>query len=220
MAFQFVTSTAVTSATVVALALARRSWVIASRQVGGRGIGWQRRGGDDEAAGSDVSGWTSNQIVDGPVLDRLASGSHSPSVSVFFSEQDEVVLNVADRLRDQLDRGEAGYLQRTIHAPHWTIWAGGEVVVSLNATPARQHAQFVVRAMLQLAIERNDTPAEGLPPDPDRVRRIALSGTPLQRWYLAAERDLPDDVIAMLRDDNDPDVSAAMNAIRPATPSR
>lgn len=150
----------------------------------------------------------------------IVSGSHAPNVSVFLSGQDEVVLSVADRLRDRLDRGDAGELHRTIHDPHWTVWAGGEVVVSLNATSARKHDQFVVGAMVQLAIERSDTPAEGLPPDPQRARRIARSGTPLQRWYLAGERDLPDDVVALLRDDEDPDVSAAMNAIRSGTTSR
>ncbi|WP_127476932.1 hypothetical protein [Microbacterium sulfonylureivorans] len=110
----------------------------------------------------------------------IVSGSHAPNVSVFLSAQDQVVLNVADRLRDQLDRGEAGNLQRTIQDSDWTIWAGEDVVVSLNATLARQHDQFTVGAMMQLAMERKDTPAEGLPRDPELARRIALTRTPLR----------------------------------------
>ncbi len=171
------------------------------------------------AGGLTAEGWTravAPGIWQHPVDPAwtIISGDHAPNASIFFSGDDGAVMDAADRLRDQLDRGVAGPVTRQADDDDWNFWTGGDVTISLNASSRRQRGAVVVRAMLQLAIELTKTPHEGLSVDPERSRRIALTGTPLQRWYLAADRDLPDDVRAILRNDPDPQVSAAMDAMK------
>lgn len=84
--------------------------------------------------------------------------------------------------------------------------------MSLIVQPAYQPGRHRSPPHLHFQIERLDTPAEGLPADPDRARRIATSGSPVARWYLAGEADLPEDVIDTLRHDSDPAVVAAIES--------
>lgn len=175
---------------------------------------------DSLAVGLTRSGWI-RETAPGLWRHRTAPGwsigstDHAPNASIFFFGSDDAVSDAEKQIQDALDSGVVGDLRRTIEDAHWTIWSGGEVTISLNAEPARRDERHVVTAILQLAIERDDTPSEGLPPDPERTHRIARAGSSLQRRYLAAERDLPDDVVALLRQDQDPAVSAAIEAARP-----
>ncbi|MDH6238388.1 hypothetical protein [Cryobacterium sp. CG_9.6] len=98
------------------------------------------------------------------------------------------------------------------HAADWVTWHGGEATVSINVQPAQQPGRVRVPAHLQFAIERIDTPSEGLPRDDERALRVARTGSPVARWYLAGEDDLPDDIVELLRHDEDPAVSAAVDA--------
>ncbi|MCK6065759.1 MULTISPECIES: hypothetical protein [Microbacterium] len=178
---------------------------------------------DSLAAGLETAGWVRSteaglwRLKAHPEWVVVSSG-HAPNVSIFVNGSDEAVVGTAERVRDELDAGAAGTLERSAVDPDWTMWSGGSVVVSLNATTARRRGDVMVSAVMQLAIERSDAPSEGLAPDPELARRIARTGSPLQRWYLAAERELPSDVVSLLNSDEDPDVSAAME-VRVASPA-
>lgn len=177
---------------------------IESLAAGLTGSGWIRETPPGLWRHRTIPGWS------------VVSMDHAPNASIFFTGSDEAVSDTEMRIRGEFDGGAVGDLRRRIEDPHWTIWSGGEVVISLNAEPTRRHEQYVVPATMQLAVERSDTPAEGLAPDPERARRIARTGSPLQRWHLAAERDLPEDVIELLRQDRDPAVAAAIEVARPS----
>ena len=72
-------------------------------------------------------------------------------------------------------------------------------------------ADRLAPAVLQLALEPAGAPAD-LAPDPVRVRRTARDGSPVARWYLAADASLPADVAELLARDEDPRVVAALAA--------
>jgi len=158
----------------------------------------------------------------------LLSSAWAPNVSVFF-EGDEGEVRDRGRAVASLITARGGrwvYHPRADDWPAWTAdderwattdwlavepleWHGRGVVVSLYVRPLVQAAKVTAPANLHLAIERADTPPEGLPHDDDRARRVAREGSVVERWYLAGEHELPDDVIAALEDDPDSRVRAA-----------
>ena len=142
----------------------------------------------------------------------VQSSDHAPHVSLFTHGEHQHLLHLADALRALLAFGQAGPLQPGEPDPDWSTWTGADVVVFLNVTPQRELGKYLIPAVLQLAPERADTPAEGLPPDPERARRLAREGSPLTRWYLAGHDHLPQDVVAPLAADADAAVIAALNA--------
>ncbi len=88
----------------------------------------------------------------------------------------------------------------------WLLWHGQGVVVELFTAPA---VAGEVPAHLHLAIERADSPPEGLPRDDVRDLRVASEGSIVERWFLVGESDLPDELLATLEADPDQRVSAA-----------
>ncbi|PPK92659.1 hypothetical protein CLV92_11388 [Kineococcus xinjiangensis] len=146
----------------------------------------------------------------------VESADHAPNLSIFTHGDDEQeyeqLLHLADALHAVIDSGQAGAVQPGAPDPDWSTWSGGDVVLSLNVTPQRQLGKHRLPALLQLAIERADTPSEGLTPDPQRARSLAREGSPITRWYLAGEDHLPDDVVALLGADEDAAVVAALDA--------
>ena len=142
----------------------------------------------------------------------VQSTDHAPHVSLFTHGEHQHLLHLADALRALLTSGQVGPVQPGEPDPDWSTWTGADVVISLNVTPQRELGKHLVPAVLQLALERADTPTEGLPPDPERTRRLAREGSPLTRWYLAGHDHLPEDVVALLAADADAAVVAALDA--------
>lgn len=191
---------------------------------------------DSLAAGIEAAGWL--RAVDGghwycPDAPSwaLLSSDHAPNLAVFLTDEDaSVVFTTGQELARRLDQNEdlhqtesgAGWPAWSLDDPRWTqrnglgadwvMWDGGPARMSLIVQPAYQPGRHRSPPHLHFQIERLDTPAEGLPADPDRARRIATSGSPVARWYLAGEADLPEDVIDTLRHDSDPAVVAAIES--------
>jgi len=142
----------------------------------------------------------------------VESSDHALNVSIFAQGDHDAVLQRAAALRTLIDSGEAGPARPGDLDPDWMTWSDNRVVISMNVSPPRLLGARIVPATLQLALERADTPSEGLPPEPERARRLARDGSPMVRWYLAGEDVLPDDVVAVLAADDDPAVRAALAA--------
>lgn len=191
---------------------------------------------DSLAAGIEAAGWV--RAVDGghwycpdePSWSLLSS-DYAPNLAVFLTEEDTAVVFTTGReLARRLDQNEdlhqhesgpdwptwssddARWKEWTGLGPDWVMWDGGSARISLNVQPAYQPGGHRSPPHLHFQIERLDTPSGGLPPDPDRARQITASGSPTARWYLAAEVDLPEDVIDALRRDPDPAVVAAVES--------
>lgn len=163
----------------------------------------------------------------------LLSSAWAPGASVFF-ESDETEVRVrAQTVASLLSALSDRWAFRTegddwsgwaIDDPRWAEgdwmalhpleWHGGGVVVSLYVRPDHQPGKVLVPANLHLGIERADTPPDGLPRDDERSRRVARDGSVVDRWYLAGEHELPDDVIAALENDPDSRVRAAAESER------
>lgn len=191
---------------------------------------------DSLAAGNEAANWV-RSVRGGEWLFPdmpnwlLLSSDHVPNLSVFFNDEDvSTVIAAGQELARRLDQEESlirhgsdpgwsdwspsdqRWAEWDDPLPDWLMWDGGPARVSLNVVPARQLTHVRVRPNLHFAIERLDTPPEGFPVDNDRARRIARSGSPVARWYLAGQPVLPDDVVEMLRNDEDPAVAAAVES--------
>ncbi|WP_432572622.1 hypothetical protein [Kineococcus sp. SYSU DK005] len=155
----------------------------------------------------------------------VQSADHAPNLSIFRQGNDqqeyERLLHLADALRALIDAAEVAAVRPGEPDADWSTWSGGEVVLMLNVTPQRQldapgksgePGRYRLPALLHLALERADTPAQGLPFDLARAHRLARQGSAIARWYLAGEDLLPEDVVALLAADEDPAVVAALNA--------
>ncbi|GAA4975542.1 hypothetical protein [Kineococcus glutinatus] len=146
----------------------------------------------------------------------VESSDHAPHLSIFTQGEDEHeyqrLLHLADALRALIGSGQVGAVQPGCPDPDWSTWSGGDVVLSLNAGPQRRLGKHRLPALLHLAIERADTPSEGLSLDLQRAQRLAREGSPIDRWYLPGDDLLPDDVVALLAADPDPAVVAALYA--------
>ncbi|MDF2990355.1 MAG: hypothetical protein K0S37_869 [Microbacterium sp.] len=163
----------------------------------------------------------------------LLSSAWAPNVSVFFEGGEVEVRARAQAMASVLSARPERWVFRTdgddwsswtLDDPRWSEgdvmaadpleWHGSGVVVSLYVRPEVQPGKVLAPANLHLAIERADTPPEGLPPDDDRARRVLREGSVVDRWYLAGEHDLPGDVIAALEADPDSRVRAAAESER------
>ncbi|MHA7220302.1 hypothetical protein ACX80L_15620 [Arthrobacter sp. MDT1-48-3] len=191
---------------------------------------------DSLAAGIEAAGWV--RAVDGghwyypdePSWSLLSS-DHAPNLAVFLTEEDaSVVFTTGQELARRLDQNEdlhqhesrpgwptwspddARWAEWTGLGPDWVMWDGGPARISLNVQPAYQPGRHRSPPHLHFQIERLDTPTEGLPTNFGRARHVAASGSPVARWYLAGEVDLPEDVIDALQRDSDPAVVAAIES--------
>lgn len=161
--------------------------------------GWLRgRGSGSWSYASDPS-WT------------VESAGHPPSLSIFVRGSDDEQEEATDALHDLLDAGRAGLVSRAAPAWSWSRWLGGGVEVSLSLSRQSWLGSRRVPAMMQLAVEPADAPAEGAAPDPQSARRIAADGSAVARWYLAGQLHLPDDVVDVLAADEDPSVVTALD---------
>jgi hypothetical protein len=163
----------------------------------------------------------------------LLSSAWAPNVSVFFEGDETEVRIRAQAVASFLSSRPGRWSFRTdgddwsgwtLHDTRWTMgdwmatypleWRGGDVVISLYVRPDHQPGKVLAPANLHLAIEREDTPEDGLPRDDDRARRVLRDGSVIDRWYLAGEQELPDDVITALENDPDSRVRAAAESER------
>lgn len=134
-----------------------------------------------------------------------------PDLSIFSAGEDEHLLHVAGALRTLMGSARVVAMRPGEPDPEVGRWFGGEVVFSLYASTQRRMGKHPVPGVVQLGIERADTPSEGLAVDRQRARRLAREGSPIDRWYLASHVHLPQDVEAVLAADEDADVVAALN---------
>lgn len=160
----------------------------------------------------------------------LLSTAWAPNVSVFCDGDDrtvrEAALSVAAALNDDPHRWTfrsegpdwstwaADDERWAKEDTDWLTWAGSGVVVLLFTAGESTAASGPLPAHLQLAIERADTPSEGLPRDDDRARRVLREGSVVARWYLSGEHELPADVVQALENDSDARVRAAAESER------
>lgn len=162
--------------------------------------GWKRR----VRSGS----W---QLAADPAWSVLSTDQ--PVGAAIFARGDlDVLRALADELGTLLDGGSLGAVRPGPPDPDWPNWHAGAVTVSYDVTPATPLGRDTVPAVLHLDLARRDTPAEGVPLDVDRARRVALEGSAVERWYLAGHDDLPDDVVDTLSRDGDPAVTSALDA--------
>ena len=144
----------------------------------------------------------------------VQSSVHPPSLSVFARGEDVVVAEAAGRIAEHLSAPEGHGLVPGQPDPDWRSWSAPAVAVTLYIFPTRTvgHPPHLIEmpGSLQLALERSDAPNEGLSSDPARARKVAREGSAMQRWYLAGEEDLPEDVVQVLAQDDDPEVVAAL----------
>lgn len=172
---------------------------------------------DTMAAQLEQAGWTPQKYggawscSTAPAW-SVESSDHAPNLSIFTRGQDDLVAQTAQRICSLIDAGDLGAAKRGEPEVDWTLWSGGAVIVSLNATKGRSLGQHWAEGMIQLALEREDTPCDGLPDDPQRNLRVAHTGSPVARWYLAAQENLSDVVVELLAGDDDPAVVAALAA--------
>lgn len=192
--------------------------------------------GDALAAGVHATGWIRG--VQGGWWLRpaqpswsLLSSEHPVGFAIFFEDENPaIVFATAQDIARRIDAEVPG-VEREAESPDWSTWAlddprwdeewdgggpdwvnwgGGQARVALNVDPERQLGRFRVRPHLHLQIERTDTPHEGLPADDERSRRVTREGTPIARWHLAAQQQLPIDVIDALTLDDDPAIVVAI----------
>ncbi len=162
--------------------------------------GWQRR----ERSGA----W---DLAADPAW-SVQSTDHPVGAAVFTQGDPEVLCAIADELGARLDGGSLGEVRPGPPDPDWPSWDADAVTVSLNVTPATPLGRHVVPAVLHVELARRDTPADGVPLDVDKARRLAMGGSAVDRWHLAGHDDLPDDVVDTLSRDEDPAVTAALDA--------
>lgn len=160
----------------------------------------------------------------------LLSSAWAPNVSVFFDGAEhavrEAALAVAAAMKSEphrwtFDSEGPDWSTWSVDDPRWDtddldwlVWEGADVVVSLFMAGETPAGPGSLPSHLHLAIERADTPSEGLTRDDERARRVLREGSVVDRWYLAGERDLPADVIEALENDPDPRVRAAAESER------
>ena len=170
-----------------------------------RGWTWGRRGGQ----------WN-------PPPDLDASGITSltpPSVEVILNDPDDALLaDVAEQIADQLEvllgtpesRGPVPGTDQQVDA----VWQRPDLSVVVGFLPSTSDQTgsapgFAPQGHLWLALSRPDiTDAEE---DTDRARHLARHGSPTERWHLAGQAVLPEDVIALLEGDEN---TAVVRAVR------
>lgn len=193
------------------------------------------RDADGLAAGLSGAGWAPEVESGRFGIDGwdLLSSAWAPNASVFFEGDETEVRERAQALASFLSARPERWTFRT-EGDDWSGWAiedarwsegdwtatsplewhGGGVVVSLYVHPDYRPGAVLARSNLHLAMGRADTPADGLPRDDDRSRRVVRDGSVVDRWYLAGEQELPEDVIVALENDPDSRVRAAAESER------
>jgi hypothetical protein len=163
----------------------------------------------------------------------LLSSAWEPNVSVFFEGDEDDVRRRAQAVasllssrseRWRFDTDGDDWSGWTLDDVRWTHgdwmavhpleWRGGGVVVSLSVRPDHQPGKVRAPANLHIGIDRVDAPADGVPRDDERARRVLREGSVIDRWYLTGELELPDDVVAALENDPDSRVRAAAESER------
>jgi len=155
----------------------------------------------------------------------VVASAWPPNLSVFrdgdLLDVRRDALAVAAALRDERDRWAfetegpdwSGWSvddsRWTAEEIDWLEWRGRGAVVHLFTAPAAALGSDTLPPHLHLAIERDDVPADGVPRDDERDRRVASAGSVVERWFLVGELDLPDELLAILEADHDQRVSAA-----------
>lgn len=179
------------------------------------GCGWTP---DVESGRFSTDGWD------------LLSSAWPPNVSVFFDGDDHPVRVAALAVAAAM-KAEPHRWSFDSEGPDWSTWAvddarwdeddldwlmweAEDVMVSLFTAGETPAGPGTLPPHLHLAIGRADTPSEGLPRDDERARRVVREGSVVDRWYLAGERELPEDVIEALENDPDPRVRAAAESER------
>lgn len=148
---------------------------------------------------------------------RLGSTIDPADVSIFATGSDAVVTAAADQVASHLTVGGVeGLVGGEADELGVRSWRGSAVSVDLYFSPTKivdfPGKEIEIPCCLQLALARQDVPSDRQPSDHERSRRLARSGTPMQRWYLAAQDDLPVDVVQALALDDEPSVVAALEA--------
>lgn len=192
---------------------------------------------DSLAGGIEAAGWVRAVgggwwVCPGEPAWSLLSSDYAPNLAVFFVDEDPAtVFAIGQAIARRLDRPDEGLTRHGLDpgwpswshddvrwaewdglGADWVMWDGGPARFSLNVRPSYQPGRVRDPPNLHFQIERIDTPPEGLPVDVKRARRIAQSGSPTARWYLAGELELPEDVIDALRQDREVAVVAAIEA--------
>ncbi|KTS55774.1 hypothetical protein NS206_14860 [Microbacterium testaceum] len=193
------------------------------------------RDAESLATGLADAGWTpdveSGRFAAGDW--DLLSSAWAPNLSVFFEgEEDEVRVRaqaVASFLTSRTDRwafhtegddwsgwplDDVRWTEGDWMAAHPLEWRGGGVIISLYLQPDYRPGKILAPANLHIGVDRADTPPEGLFRDDERARRVVRDGSVVDRWFLAGEHDLPDDVIAALENDPDSRVRVAAESER------
>lgn len=149
--------------------------------------------------------WTLGSSVDPAGFSAFATGADD----LVAAAADEVASHLSGGWHRRTGRGRAGRLRRSALAGR-----SGQRGAVLHPTKTVQlpHKTIEVPCSLQLAASRPDAPSDWQPPDHERSRRVVREGSALRRWYLAAQEDLPDDVVQALALDEDPSVVAALEA--------
>ncbi|GAB3599037.1 hypothetical protein GCM10027586_01460 [Kineococcus gypseus] len=142
----------------------------------------------------------------------VQSAGHHPNLGIFTSGELERLLHLTGALHALIESGRVGAVQagRALHG--WSTWSNARVRLSLYEDEEHRVNRHLVPGLLQLHIERVDSPVHGRTLDPHLARRLARHGSMIERWYLAGEDELPEDVLTVLAADEDASVVAALDA--------
>ncbi|PWJ54616.1 hypothetical protein SAMN06264364_10659 [Quadrisphaera granulorum] len=175
-----------------------------------RGWSWGRRGGQ----------WRGPCGLPGSGITELTP----PSVEIILSHPDDAALfrvaeQIADRLEELLGAPES---RGPVPGPHEqvdtdqqiaAVWQRPDlsVVVSFlppDPSPSDTEPGEIPQGFLSFRLTRPDvTDSEE---DAARACHLAQQGTVAERWHLTGQAVLPDDVITLLENDDDPRVAAAV----------
>ncbi|GAB3216291.1 hypothetical protein GCM10027586_07960 [Kineococcus gypseus] len=142
----------------------------------------------------------------------VQSAAHEPIVGIFTSGELERLLHLTAALHALIESGRVGAM-RAGRAQHgWSTWSNARVRLSLYEGEEQRVNTHLVPGLVQLHIQRVDSPVHKPALDPQLARRLARDGSALTRWYLAGEDELPEDVVAVLAADREASVVAALDA--------
>lgn len=99
----------------------------------------------------------------------VESAGHPPALSIFDRGDDVQQERWTESLHALLNSGQVGPLRRAEPVWSWSRWFAGDVEISVSLSPQSWHGAHRIPAMMQLAVERADAPAEGLAPDPSAL---------------------------------------------------
>ena len=176
-------------------------------------LGWRQNAGGGSwtwTADPAVGAWTS---VTPPTVVLQISGDDAAMRSAFDL--------VTSRLRELFDApAELSPAGEVDQVSAW--WERTDDAVLVDFTPSTSQLvgfapETVPFASIWVKAERLDADGTAAEQDPDRARRLAQHGSPVERWYLAGQSVLPPDVVALLEADEN---SAVATAVRQGTRRR